>query len=106
MAVIEATEQGFDELIKEGYSMVDFYGDHCGACVFTAPHFREAADDMAFIKFIKVNTSQYPKMAERFDIIGLPTFLYFCDGEIVHRSDGGMDLRRIQEELAAMLYRE
>ena len=32
MAVIEATNENFDELIREkDYAMVDFYGHHCSA---------------------------------------------------------------------------
>lgn len=105
MAVIEATMENFDQLIQTEYAMVDFYGDHCGACMYTAPYFRKVADDMSFIRFIKVNTSVYPDMAERFDIRALPTFLYFREGEIVHTSIGGMDENRIHKELAQMLYR-
>ena len=37
MAVIEATPENFDQLVQTEYAMVDFYGDHCGACDFTAP---------------------------------------------------------------------
>ena len=60
MAVIEATEENFDQLVQGAeYVMVDFYGDNCGACVGTAPYYREVADDMAFIRFIQVNTSVY-----------------------------------------------
>ena len=73
--------------------------------MYTAPYFRKVADDMSFIRFIKVNTSVYPDMAERFDIRSLPTFLYFREGEIVHKSIGGMDENRIHKELAQMLYR-
>ena len=54
MAIIEATGENFDELVNSAeYVMVDFYGDHCGACVATAPYYREVADDMAFIRFIR-----------------------------------------------------
>lgn len=49
MAVIEATPENFDQLVQTEYAMVDFYGDHCGACVFTAPFYRQAADEMAFV---------------------------------------------------------
>ena len=60
MAVIETTSENFDEMVNSAeYVMVDFYGDHCGACVGTAPYYREVADDMAFIKFLQVNTSVY-----------------------------------------------
>ena len=79
MAVIEATDKNFDDAVRDGYSMVDFYGDHCGACMFSAPYFREAADDMALVNFVKVNISDYPELAKRFDIKGLPTFVFFLD---------------------------
>ncbi len=104
MAVIEATEQNLDELLNTEYAVVDFYGNHCGACAFTAPYYRAAADELAMIRFIRLNTSEYPKMAQRFGISGLPTFLYFRDGQMVHKSVGGMDRKMIDREVAAMLY--
>lgn len=104
MAVIEATPETFDQLVQTEYAMVDFYGDHCGACVFTAPFYRQAADEMAFVKFIKVNTSAYPELGKRFGVVGLPTFLYFRDGKEAFRSTGGMDLKRIREQLSHLLY--
>lgn len=104
MAVIEATTETFDELIQTEYAVVDFYGDHCGACAFTAPFFREAADDMAMIRFIKVNTTTYPEFARRFGISGIPAFLYFRDGRQVHRSEGGMERPQINKNLAQMMY--
>ena len=107
MAVIEATNENFDELIREKDSaMVDFYGDHCSACVFTAPCLRDVADDLAEIQFVKVNTSTCPELAKRFDIKGLPTFLYFYKGEQVQRNDGGMDRNMILEKISGMLYPE
>ena len=104
MAVLEATSENFDQLIQTEYAMVDFYGDHCGACVATAPFYRKAADDMAYVKFIKVNTSAYPELGKRFDVVGLPTFVYFRDGKEVSRSFGSMDLEMIHQRLAAFLY--
>ncbi len=104
MAVIEATEQNLDELLDTEYAVVDFYGDHCGACVFTAPHYRAAADELAMIRFIKLNTSRYPKVAQRFGISALPTFLYFRDGRQVHKSVGGMDRKAIDQQVATLLY--
>ncbi len=106
MAVIEATSENFDALIQAEYAVVDFYGDHCGACTFTAPYFREAADDMAFIRFIKVNTSLYPELAKRFEVKGIPAFFYFSKGELVHKSVGGMTTEEIHKQIAAMLYGE
>ena len=105
MAVIEATTENFDELIRTAeYAVVDFYGDHCGACEATAPHYREVSDDMAFIRFIKVNTSVERKLAKHFHIFGIPAFRYFYKGELMHESVGGMDTRMLHEQIAKMLY--
>ena len=59
MAVIEATNENFDELIREkdvrdGWI---FTGTIAAQCVFTAPCLRDVADDLAEIQFVKVNTS-------------------------------------------------
>lgn len=105
MTVIEATAQNFDQLIQGEYVMVDFYGDHCGACAFTAPFLRQAASDMAYITFVKVNTTHQSELAKRFDIKALPTFVYFCKGKEVYRNAGGMALETIHKELSKLLYR-
>lgn len=105
MTVTEATMENFDRLIQDEYVMVDFYGEHCGACAFTAPFLRQAASDMAYITFAKVNTTQQPELAKRFDIKALPTFVYFRKGKEVHRNVGGMELEHIHAQLACMLYR-
>lgn len=107
MAIIEATSENFDELVKSAeYVMVDFYGDHCGACAGTAPYYREVADDMAFIRFIQINTTTYRDIAKRFRIMGIPAFRYFHNGEMVHESAGGMDTERIHAQLSELLYHE
>lgn len=107
MAIIEATSENFEELVNSAeYVMVDFYGDHCGACAWTAPYYREVADDMAFIRFIQVNTSKYRELAKRFKIMGIPAFRYFHNGELVHKSVGGMDTGMIHEQIANMLYHD
>ena len=107
MAIIEATSENFDELVNSAeYVMVDFYGDHCGACAWTAPFYREAADGMAFIKFLQVNTSVHRDLAKRFKIMGIPAFRYYHNGKLVHKSVGGMDMEGIHKQLSELLYHD
>lgn len=106
MAVIEARNDNFDELIKEGYTVVDFYGDHCSVCVLTAPIYREVSEEMARIRFLKLNTSTYPKLAKRFEIKGLPTFCFFYNGELIRKKEGGVDRESLQKNIAEVLYRD
>ena len=41
--VYEATSKNIDELLQTDYAVVDFYGDHCGACVALAPVYMKPA---------------------------------------------------------------
>ena len=41
--VYEATTANYDEQLKAAeFVVVDYYGDHCRACVYLAPFFQEA----------------------------------------------------------------
>ncbi len=104
MAVIEATEQNYDELLKEEYVIVDYYGEHCGACVALEPVYREAANDMPGIQFLKINVTHNPSIGKRYQIKGVPTMKFFRDGEIVHEATGSMNRETLNSHIAAMLY--
>ncbi|MCI9337166.1 MAG: thioredoxin family protein [Lachnospiraceae bacterium] len=104
--VYEATAANYDEQLKAEFVVVDFYGDHCGACVYLAPFYQEAANDMPYIRFVKINISQYPEIGKRYRIKGVPTLKFFRNGEEVHEALGGRDREMLNAELAKMLYRE
>ena len=107
MAVYEAaTMAEFDEHMKAAeYVVVDFYGDYCGACVFLEPYFREAANDMPYIRFVKVHFTKNRETSERYGITALPTLKFFHNGQEVHEDQGGMDREALNEQIAKMLYR-
>ncbi len=104
MAILHATKDNFDELIRTDYAVVDFYGDFCGACVELAPIFTAASNDYAVLRFLKVNTSEERELSERFDIHYIPTTIYFRNGEPVHRAVGSMDRETLDQFIAALLY--
>lgn len=104
MAVFDATDQNFSELLQCDYAVVDFYGDYCGACEVLAPVFRAASDDMPYIRFIHINTSHNPSAAERYKIEALPTLYYFRKGSPVHKSVGSADRQELNRHIARMLY--
>lgn len=104
MAILEGNTENFDALIDAPYAVVDCYGDFCAACVMLEPVYTAAANDMGFIRFIRVNISQYGKVAERFGINAMPTLLYFRSGELVTQSVGSIDREELNKYLAEMLY--
>ena len=104
MAVYEATSNNVDELLKADYAVVDFYGDHCGACVVLEPVYNEASNDLAMIRFIKANVDQDRDLGERFNIKALPTLLFFRNGQVVHTAGGTMDRKMLNSHIAKLLY--
>lgn len=93
-----------EEYTKEGYAVIDCYGDFCAACVMLAPVFESAVADMAEIKFGKVNATQCGDIGEKFHIEALPTLLFFRDGEEVHRAIGSLDRAELNAQFSQMLY--
>lgn len=104
MAVYEATSKNIDELLQTDYAVIDFYGDHCGACVVLEPVYNEASNDLAMIRFIKANVDQDRELGERFNIKALPTLLFFRNGQVVHKGSGAMERKTLNSHIAKMLY--
>lgn len=104
MTILEANDENFGELIQGEYTVVDFYGDHCGACVMLAPIFEEAANDMPYIRFIHINLSHNPKIGALYKIHAIPTLYFYRNGKIVHNAVGAMDREELNSHIAKMLY--
>lgn len=81
-------EENFDEFVKEGLILVDFYADWCPPCKMLAPELEELSEMMTNAKIAKVNTEQAPTIAQRFGIINIPTMILFKNGEAVARTQG------------------
>lgn len=105
--VYEATTANYDEqLTAAEFVVVDFYGGHCGACMYLAPFFQEAANDMPCIRFVKADITRSWELGQRYDIKGVPTLKFFRNGREVHQALGGMDREKLNGEIAQMLYRD
>ena len=89
--IIELTDDNFDSHVKKGNLVVDFWASWCGPCRMMEPHFEEAAEELkGKVKFAKVNVEQNSDLANRFQVMSIPTIIYFKDGEQVNRVTGAM----------------
>lgn len=86
MRVINEAE--FDEMIKNGITLVDFYADWCGPCKMLAPVLEELDQEFPEINFVKVNCDEQMQLAERFGIMSIPAVFIFRDGNIIGKSSG------------------
>jgi len=92
MAIVHFSQEGFDKALHSGaLMMVDFWADWCGPCKMLAPVIEGLADDYEGKVLVgKVNTDEEPELAIRYQVSGIPTVIFFKDGQEVARKVGVM----------------
>jgi thioredoxin 1 len=85
----QLTEQNFNNKIKKGVVLVDFWADWCMPCKMMAPilnEVAESADGEAVL--YKLNVDEQRQVAARYGIRNIPTIIVFRDGKEVERIVG------------------
>jgi len=80
--LIELTGTSFEETIKAGVVLVDFWAPWCGPCKMQTPILEKVAATVGEKAVIaKVNVDEAPEIAANFGIRSIPTIILFKDGE-------------------------
>ena len=91
--MVKHLENGdFEEEIREGFVLVDFYADWCGPCKALAPILEELDD----IKVLKVNTEDHTDLAVSFGVMSIPTLILFQDGKQLGKTVGFMSKEELE----------
>jgi thioredoxin 1 len=80
MKIIDKKE--FEETIKEGVTLVDFFATWCGPCKMLGPVLEELSDEITDVKFVKIDVDEEPELAEKFGIMSIPSVFLFKNGEV------------------------
>lgn len=79
----------FDEVMKDGVVVVDFFATWCGPCKMLAPVFEELGEELeGKANFIKVDVDESPEIAQRYQVMTVPSVLVLKDGELKETSVG------------------
>jgi thioredoxin 1 len=84
--------------------LVDFYADWCGPCKMMMP----VVDNLAKtydgrIKVGKVNSDEEGDLAAKYNIMSIPSFLIFKNGELVETMTGAMASDALAAKLDSVL---
>ncbi|MCB5247256.1 MAG: thioredoxin [Candidatus Cloacimonetes bacterium] len=95
----ELNDTNFDEVIKQGVVVVDFWAAWCGPCRIITPTIEQLAQEHPEVTFGKLNVDEYPQLASRHGVMSIPMLLFFVDGELKDNSIGAVPKAVIEKKL-------
>ena len=101
MSVLELNKDNFEnEVLKsEKKVLIDFYADWCGPCRMVSPIVDEIAEEHPEYKVCKVNVDEQPELAQKFEVMSIPSLFVLENGEIVNHATGARPKAQILEML-------
>jgi len=104
--VIELSGQNFQQVVNSSTLpvLVDFYSPTCGPCHTLAPVIEQLAGQYAGRAVIcKLDTSRHQMTAARFQIRGVPTLIFFKNGQPVDQVVGAVSGQELEQRLNSLL---
>ncbi|MBN2778599.1 MAG: thioredoxin [Bacteroidales bacterium] len=100
--IVLLNEANFENGIKSGLVLVDFYADWCRPCKMMQPVLEEVANEyQKKIVISKVNTDQNKNLSQKYQITGIPAMIVFKDGKEIARIIGYHDKAALVQKLEA-----
>ncbi len=80
----------FSELINGDQPvLIDFYAEWCGPCKTMSPILKDVKSNLnSSVRIIKIDIDKNPKVAQKFQVRGVPTFILFKEGKQLWRESG------------------
>ena len=96
----ELSKGEFENFIKNGVVVVDFFAEWCMPCLMMAPVLDELNEKFSDkIKFGKINIDENSDLAQKFRVMSIPNFILFKDGKQTDQFIGALSLEDFEEKL-------
>lgn len=95
----------FNEIINSPKPvLIDFSAQWCGPCKMMAPILKEVAGAMGErVRIIKIDVDKNPAVAQKYQVMSVPTLMVFKNGQSLFRQSGVMQARQIIDMLNKMV---
>ena len=75
----------------QGAYVLDVWAPWCGPCRMMAPGYADSASKFeGDIRFLKLNSEQYPNTSSALNVRGIPALFFFNNGKLVAQKTGAM----------------
>ena len=105
--VSSITDENFQEAIKgsDKLILVDFWAEWCGPCKSLAPALEDASNDLSEkIVVYKLNIDENPVAPQNYGVRGVPTIVFFRNGEEAGRQVGLLPKSKLYEKIEKIIY--
>ena len=79
--------------------LVDFFATWCGPCKMLTPAVERAAGQHPEVHFYKVDIDEEPDLANRFQIMSVPTLLFIKRGQVISKTVGVISSQELEKEI-------
>lgn len=99
--LVEIDEVIFDQQVinARGLVVVDFWASWCVPCKKMAPIIDKLAKEHEGVKFCKLNIEENPSIATKYNVISIPTLLFFKNGKVVEHTVGNLSEKDIRSKI-------
>ena len=101
MSEIILTSDNFEASVLQAQKpvIVDFWAPWCGPCKVMSPIIESLALEMEDVVVGKVNVDEHSAIAQKFNILSIPTFIIFKGGQVVDQFSGSMSHDQLREKI-------
>ena len=77
--------------------VIDFFATWCGPCKVLSPVVEQASEEFSDVAFYKVDIDEEMELAQKYQVMSVPTLLLLKEGEIVNKSVGSIPIERLRD---------
>lgn len=95
------TSENFDAAVLGAGKLVfvDFWAPWCGPCKVMSPVVEELAQEMEEVIIGKVNVDEHSDIAQKFNILSIPTFIIFKGGQVAEQFSGSISKEALRAKI-------
>lgn len=101
---MDITINNFDAEVKntKGIVLVDFWASWCGPCRMQSAILEQFSADNPNVKIAKVNVDNEPVLAQTFEVMSIPTLVFYKDGVPVKKVVGVHNADALEEIISSL----